>query len=89
MWGGLAAALAFVLFAPWASTHPDGLERVAADLGFSTLEQGQPIHLLEDYTLPGVSAAWGTTAAGVLGLVAVLLVVIIVLLLLRRMRRLA
>jgi cobalt/nickel transport system permease protein len=34
-WIGFAAAMALVALSPWASSSPDGLESVAARLGFS------------------------------------------------------
>jgi cobalt/nickel transport system permease protein len=65
---GLALALALTLLAPLASPHPDGLERVAEDLGFIGAAQDAPYEIIPDYMLPGVSSeALGTIAAGVLG----------------------
>jgi len=71
-WGwavtGLAIALIVVLFAPWASTNPDGLERVAEDFGFIGQGLDAPYAILPDYTIPllgetGVS----TIIAGIVG----------------------
>jgi cobalt/nickel transport system permease protein len=65
---GLALSLAVVLLSPWASSHPDGLERVATDLGFMGREQGAPWHILPDYTLPFLSdSALSTIFAGIIG----------------------
>ncbi|MEJ7652036.1 MAG: energy-coupling factor ABC transporter permease [Chloroflexia bacterium] len=48
---GLATALAVVLVAPLASASPDGLERVATNLGF--IDRGRTRHTqLPDYTVP-------------------------------------
>ncbi|MBN1979848.1 MAG: PDGLE domain-containing protein [Anaerolineae bacterium] len=73
---GLAIALAVTLFAPLASEHPDGLERVAEDLGFIDLAQDAPYEVIPDYALPGLSE--GSPAATVLaGVVGVLIVAIV------------
>ncbi len=66
--GGLIVALVVVLFAPFASGHPDGLEWVAETTGFLGNAQDAPFTLLPDYTLPGVTnAALSTILAGVVG----------------------
>ncbi len=51
-WGGLALVLGTLLLAPFASSHPDGLERVAQDLGFFSLATEDTYGLLPGYTLP-------------------------------------
>lgn len=67
---GLAgAALVVVVLAPHASREPDGLEKVAIEEGFAGRET---THALEDaptagYTIEGSGGAWGTVAAGLLG----------------------
>lgn len=66
--GGLIVALVVVLFAPFASGHPDGLEWVAETTGFLGRAQDAPYTLLPDYTLPGVAnASLSTILAGLLG----------------------
>ncbi|MHB1344825.1 MAG: energy-coupling factor ABC transporter permease [Thermoleophilia bacterium] len=74
-WGFLAAALVVaaalaVFVSPFASTAPDGLERVAADQGFDGAG-GQAVWNLSpipDYSLPGFAdARLGTAVAGLLG----------------------
>jgi cobalt/nickel transport system permease protein len=73
---GLVIALAVTLFAPLASAHPDGLERVAEDLGFIDLALDAPYEIIPDYVLPGV--AQGSPVATILaGVVGVLIVAII------------
>lgn len=67
--GLAAAALLVVLVAPRASSQPDGLEKVALDQGFSETEAD---HALDEsptagYTVDGSESAWGTVAAGLLG----------------------
>jgi cobalt/nickel transport system permease protein len=65
---GLALALAVTLLAPLASPHPDGLERVAEDLGFIRAARDAPYQVIPNYVLPGVSnEALATVAAGLVG----------------------
>jgi cobalt/nickel transport system permease protein len=69
-WGfavlGLALAVALALVvSPLASQAPDGLERVAIDLGFDTSGLGGwDLSPLPDYGLPGISDAGLATAIG-------------------------
>jgi cobalt/nickel transport system permease protein len=66
--GGLLVAIVLALFAPWASTHPDGLEWVAEQKGFLELAREAPFQLIPDYVFPGISnEALATIAAGVIG----------------------
>ena len=63
----LAAGLA-----PFASSAPDGLERVAQDLHFEESAQANPPHLplsqvWADYQVKGLPSPWGTALAGVVG----------------------
>ncbi|MBI5637880.1 MAG: PDGLE domain-containing protein [Nitrospinae bacterium] len=63
--GGLAAAIALALFiSPFASSSPDGLEKVAEDKGF--LEKGgQPVWthaVMPDYQLPSMGKKSGLLA---------------------------
>jgi cobalt/nickel transport system permease protein len=65
---GLALTALVVLVASvWASGEPDGLERVAEDLGF--IDQGaEPgFQVLPDYTLPGLEGTVSTLVAGLIG----------------------
>ena len=68
---GLLLALGLTLFvAPFASPWPDGLERVAASLGFASHAGRTPLLAapLADYRLPGVGSTVGATAwAGAVG----------------------
>ncbi len=69
---GLLLSLGVILLAPLASTNPDGLERVAHNLGFLNREAPPPVHLLSDYTLPWLShTPWSTILAGVIGVAVV------------------
>ncbi len=68
---GLLVSLGLVLFvAPFASGWPDGLEKVAATLGFEHRAAATPMLAapLPDYRFPGVgSAALSTVVAGATG----------------------
>lgn len=68
---GVLVALGLALFvAPFASSWPDGLERVAATLGFEHRAAATPVLAapLPDYQFPGIgSAALSTVIAGVAG----------------------
>ena len=79
---GLALTVALVLFvAPWASSSPDGLEKVAEEKGFADQAEetdpaweGSPA---PDYAMPGVDddhPALATALAGLAGTVAIFLI---------------
>jgi cobalt/nickel transport system permease protein len=69
---GVATSLAVVLLSPFASADPDGLERVAEDLGFINRGLDAPYSILPDYTIPWLSeGAASTVAAGAIGAVIV------------------
>jgi cobalt/nickel transport system permease protein len=55
----------------WASADPDGLERVAEDLGFLDASQDPGYQILPDYTIPGIDGVVSTIAAGLIGVVVV------------------
>ena len=68
--GLLAACLLAALVGPFASSLPDGLERVAHDMGFLHMAAERPRvkALAPDYTVPGVRNARASMAlAGLLG----------------------
>jgi cobalt/nickel transport system permease protein len=52
VYAGVLAALFAIVLSPLASANPDGLMRVAQDLGFLNLGQGASYQLLPNYTLP-------------------------------------
>lgn len=83
---GLIVALIVVLLAPLASANPDGLERVAIDMGFIERGADAPYQILPDYTIPLLGeTAFSTILAGVIGALAVAALIIIVVRLLRRL----
>jgi cobalt/nickel transport protein len=79
---GLAIAIALALFvAPWASSSPDGLEKVAEDKGFiEKAEEAEPAwenSPIPDYAVPGLEEshpALATALAGLAGTVAIFLI---------------
>lgn len=85
---GLAIALAVVLLTPWASADPDGLERVAINLGFDSMSAPAPYEILPGYTIPllGETSA-STILAGAAGVLLVAGVTVGAVLLIRRTLR--
>ena len=76
---GLALAAALALFlSPWASSSPDGLEKVAEDKGFSSeADPGWEGSPAPDYAVPGLEEshpALATGLAGLAGTIAIFLV---------------
>lgn len=75
---GLGMALLVAVFlSPWASQHPDGLDRVAQDLKFEHKEAKEkpaeklPFYLIfDEYALRGVPEQVATPLAGLLGTLA-------------------
>lgn len=73
--GGLGLALMLAVFlSPFASTNPDGLDRVSEDLKFDTKEsQNKPAHelpfyaMFDEYALRGVPKQLATPLAGLAG----------------------
>lgn len=69
---GVLISLAVVLLSPFASADPDGLERVAGDLGFLSQGSSAPYQLIPDYTLPFLGETqFSTILAGMIGLAVV------------------
>jgi cobalt/nickel transport system permease protein len=70
--GGLGIALLLALLAPFASTHPDGLEWVAAQQGFLGAAQPPGMTIIPNYLFPGIAnETIATIAAGMLGVLIV------------------
>lgn len=63
------AVLVVVGAALWASADPDGLERVAEDIGFIGAGQDSPFAVIADYVFPGLDGPMATILAGVIGIV--------------------
>ncbi|MCK4489086.1 MAG: energy-coupling factor ABC transporter permease [Anaerolineales bacterium] len=65
---GVLVSLLAVLISPLASGNPDGLERVAEDLGFLGTGLDSPYQILPDYTIPFLGeTAISTILAGIVG----------------------
>jgi cobalt/nickel transport system permease protein len=70
---GVVISLIVVLLSPFASANPDGLERVAMDLGFIDAGQSAPFEILPDYTIPFLGETpLSTILAGAAGMLVVL-----------------
>jgi cobalt/nickel transport system permease protein len=82
---GLVVTLAVVALAPLASVNPDGLERVAIDMGFIERGADAPFEILPDYTIPLLGeTALSTVVAGAIGALAVAALTVVAVRLLRR-----
>jgi cobalt/nickel transport system permease protein len=69
---GLLLSLLVVFLSPFASANPDGLERVAIDIGFMGQGADAPYSTLPDYTIPFLGeTGLSTIIAGVVGIVVV------------------
>jgi cobalt/nickel transport system permease protein len=72
VFAGALTALFVLFLSPFASSNPDGLERVAGDLGFLQSGQSAPYQIIPDYTLPILGqTAFSTIVAGMIGLIVV------------------
>jgi len=70
-----------VLAAVYASSHPDGLERVAEQLGFISQATEEPVFAapLPDYSTDAIkSPFWSTSVAGLIGAALVFIVVVLI-----------
>jgi len=77
--GGAIAALIVVVLSPLASADPDGLERVAEDMGFIDLGQSAPYEIIPDYTVPFLGETpLSTIVAGLIGVLVVAVVIVLV-----------
>ena len=66
--GALLFALFLALLSPWASSSPDGLERVAEDKGFIEMAREAVFQIIPDYVMPGIGhEALATILAGITG----------------------
>jgi cobalt/nickel transport system permease protein len=75
---GALIALAVVLLSPLASADPDGLERVAGNLGFLEAAQSAPYSILPDYTVPFLGETpLSTILAGAIGMAVVAAIIVL------------
>lgn len=69
---GIGIALLITLFSPFASSEPDGLEKVAENEGFITQAEDAPYEVIADYVLPWVdNEDLATVLAGIIGVLVV------------------
>jgi cobalt/nickel transport system permease protein len=75
---GIVISLLVLLLSPFASSDPDGLERVAGDLGFLGSARSASYEILPDYTIPFLgSTPLSTILAGAAGLIVVGLIIVL------------
>lgn len=68
VYAGVIIALLAVFLSPLASADPDGLERVAEDMGFLNVAQDAPYQIFPDYTIPFLGETpLSTIVAGAIG----------------------
>jgi len=76
---GVLVTLLAVLISPLASGNPDGLERVAEDLGFLETGVSAPFQILPDYSIPFLGETGiSTILAGIVGAIVVLGLLILI-----------
>ncbi len=79
IWVGGLISLLVVLLSPFASAYPDGLERVAMNLGFISGGMDAPYQILPDYTIPFLGeTSLSTIFAGVVGIMVVAAVSVLI-----------
>ena len=79
VYAGIAISLLAVLLSPLASADPDGLERVAEDMGFLQIGQAASYQILPDYTIPFLGeTALSTIFAGAVGALVLLGLMIVI-----------
>lgn len=73
LWGISLALIIAVFLSPWASPLPDGLERVAENLGFFKKAETPGVTIWQkapflDYKIPGIqNESWAKGLSGLLG----------------------
>jgi cobalt/nickel transport system permease protein len=76
--GGIVS-LIVILLSPFASADPDGLERVATDLGFIDAARDAPYAIIPDYTLPFLGETpLSTILAGLAGVIVVGVIMVLI-----------
>jgi hypothetical protein len=66
---GIGIAVIVALFSPLASSHPDGLERVAEDEAFIEEAEDAPYEIIPDYAVPGIeNENVATILSGLIGI---------------------
>jgi len=76
---GVIISLVVVLLSPLASADPDGLERVAIDMGFIGTGKSAPYEIIPNYTLPFLGkTTLSTIVAGVIGAAVVGAIIVLI-----------
>jgi cobalt/nickel transport system permease protein len=79
IFAGILVSGVVLLISPLASGNPDGLERVAEDIGFLDLGIDSPYQILPDYTVPFLGdSGISTIIAGAVGALVVVGLLILV-----------
>ena len=79
IYAGIIISILAVLLSPFASGSPDGLERVAEDIGFLERGMDAPYEILPDYTIPFLGeTGLSTILAGVIGALILLGILILI-----------
>ena len=79
IYAGIVISLLAVLISPLASGSPDGLERIAEDIGFLERGMDAPYEILPDYTIPFLGeTGLSTILAGVVGALILMGILILV-----------
>jgi hypothetical protein len=87
LWGFVVGAVVVsvalaVLVSPFASSSPDGLEKVAVDEGFEEAASAEPVWAeapIPDYVFPGIkSEGVATAVAGAIGTIVLLVLVLVI-----------
>lgn len=84
--GLILAIVIVVVAAPWASSHPDGLEAVGEQLKFNDLSKSAWSVWLDDYSLPWLSERWEGVGTALVGLVGTAVVFLLTILLTRGLK---
>ena len=85
---GIGIALFITLFSPFASSEPDGLQRVAENEGFAEEADDAPYEAIADYALPWVdNKDLATILAGIMGVLMVAALALLIGFLLRNARK--
>jgi hypothetical protein len=73
----LIAAVTVGLASLFTSASPDGLQKIATDLGFISKSASAPFQLFAGYKIFGLTGSLGTLVAGLLGVFVVIAVIIL------------
>ena len=76
---GVGIALLITLFSPFASSEPDGLEKVAEQHGFIETAEDHPYEIIPGYAFPGIeNERVATILSGIAGVLIVTVISLVV-----------